>query len=127
MPDNSIRSRYCPFNDEIADQLGGIETLLRLQNMLYDRKHRFIEQPISRQQRRSEGRPPQYREYIVIDRDDARYETGLRSGAILKRLKTLHAVRGHFRHYRSGLVVPVKPHMRGKGDLTQVKEYLPRR
>ena len=35
----------------------------------------------------------------------------------------LHAVRAHLRHYQSGMVVKVRAHSRGHGELFQVKDY----
>jgi hypothetical protein len=101
--------------------------LVRLYRALYERKHRFVEQPVSRQVRRAMGqeRGATYREYIVVPKDDVRYASGERPGAILKRLRALHAVRGHVRHLKSGRVAFVKPHIRGKlGTALQPKTYL---
>lgn len=73
------------------------------------------------------GVGPDYREFIMLPREhSARYDGALTQADIIKRMRALHAVRGHLRHYQDGKVVFVKPHLRGKGDAVQVKDYVTR-
>jgi len=124
-PGGNYGSTYVP-NDPttpINVQLASASLVLRLYEALYQRTHRFIEEPVSRPVRKSQGLPKAYREYIVIPRTDARYAGAIRGGEISKRLRTLHAVRGHPRTYRTGETIWIKPHLRGSGDLLQQRDY----
>jgi hypothetical protein len=86
---------------------------------------RYIEKPVSRQVRRASGFADGYREYIVIDKPTKEQRaTAMRLSAVMRRHPRLHAVRGHLRHYKTGLTTFVKPHARGKGDMLQVKTYV---
>lgn len=106
--------------------------LNRLFKVLYERQHRFLEQPMSRQVRKSEDRPKGYLGYIVIPKTHVHYKTALRSGDIVKRLKLLEPipVRRHPRTFHADRFVNVKgqtiwieEHVRGEGDAVQVKDY----
>lgn len=101
-------------------------SFIDLMRLLGSRVHRYVERPVSRQIRRAEGFASSYREYIVIRRKDAAEHTGeiLTLGQIIRRHPILHAVRGHIRKYRSGLITTVRPHTRGVGELFQVKDYI---
>jgi hypothetical protein len=132
LPDGRRVTRYQPNEDtgDNSEQAASLTLLNRLYQALYKRTHRFLDAPVSRQVRRSQGLPSEYREYIVIPRTDARYENALRPSVIAKRMRTLHAVRGHLRHYRSpryvnmqGQTQRIEPHLRGTGDALQVKKY----
>ena len=123
-------SRFIIWTGDADEDGSSITVLNRLVNTLYERKHRFVDEPISRQVRKSEGRPAQYRSYIVVPRTDVRYVSAQRSSDIMKRMKALHAVRGHARTYRAERFVNVRgttqwidPHMRGTGDALQIKDY----
>jgi hypothetical protein len=87
----------------------------------------FIENPTSRQVRRALGVGPEYREYIIVNnRREAAGRPYLTRGELFRRHPYLHAVRGHLRHYKSGRVAYVHPHLRGTGDAVQIKDYIVR-
>lgn len=118
---------YGPYQDttDARDWDPNVVVVWELFSALYERTHRFLESIVSRQQRRAAGRPKEYREYIVVPRDDTRYEGAARGSAIAKRLRELHSVRGHPRTYKaSGKTIWVASHLRGKGDLVQAKDYV---
>ena len=97
-------------------------TFLRLINVLLDRKNGYVERGASRQVRRAMGLSPYYREYIVVSR---RENPGCQTiGQVIRRHPRLHAVRGHLRQIRSGRLVSVKAHVRGHGEVFQVKDYV---
>jgi len=100
------------------------KTYFALMEALANRQNRFVEQPPpSRQVRRHLGLQSEYREYIVVRKREAPKEA-LTLGQIIRRHPILHAVRGHLRHYKGGLVVKVRPHCRGTGTHLQVKDYV---
>lgn len=97
---------------------------LNLMEILSNNSARYIKQPVSRQVRRASGFADGYDEYIVIRKPTKEQrKSAMRLSEIMRRHPRLHAVRGHLRHYRTGLVVPVAPHVRGVGDMTQAKDY----
>ena len=111
-------------------------SFIALIDSLRDRKVRYVETPVTRQQRRAIGYAPAYREYVVIPTGDVRASepNAMRFRDIAKAHPMLHAVRGHLRTYRAARYVNVQgtsqmiaPFTRGKGDLLQVKEYVERR
>jgi len=109
------------------------ELFFRFYNLLYSRKFRFVDEPLSRQVRRANKLPAAYREFIVIGREDVRYAKGIPASAMVRRMRTLHFVRGHdrvehLRQYKDGKIIVVSsswipPHARGEGKLTQAKDY----
>lgn len=103
-----------------------VHMLRRFCDMLDSREVRYIEEKVSRPVRRAMGVSRDYREYIIIRKHDHHhyYDSALKRTDIIKRLKALHAVRGHMRHLQSGKTVFVKPHMRGKGEALQIKDYI---
>ena len=127
-PDGKIFTRYSPedwadWRERPAADMHLPVQYIRLMEALGDRKHRFIERDrLTRQQRRAIGVTPEYREYIVINKRDAPAGAHTLS-EIVRRHPILHAVRAHLRHYKSGLVTPVRAHARGHGQLFQVKDY----
>lgn len=101
--------------------------LARFHTYLDARDVRYVEQPATRQVRRSMGVSSDYREYIIIPKERSeRYATAHTRAEIIKRLRALHAVRGHLRRYKSGKTVFVRPHSRGTGEALQVKDYVQR-
>jgi len=125
-------TQYMPSCDDFTEKegrlilAGNVAYMVEFFAALYGRKHRFVDCPLTRQQLRSEGRQNTgYREYIVVSATDVRYPNAARSSAIMKRFRELHAVRGHARTYtKTGRTIWVKPHLRGKGDLVQVRDYV---
>jgi hypothetical protein len=116
-----VRGRISPI--ERPDDVGFL--LQRLVRYLRDRRVRYVEEPLTRQQRRARGVSSEYRRYALVLRDDVRYATALSRREVVRRLRALHMVRGHLRHLSDGRVVPVRPHMRGSlGDATQAKTYV---
>lgn len=119
--------RTKPWTPEQAASAEGEARLVlgRFAKYLDDRSARYIEQPTSRQVRRSMGVTSDYREYIIIPKERSeRYASAHTRAEIIKRLRALHAVRGHMRRYKSGKTVFVRPHSRGTGDALQVKDYI---
>ena len=125
--DGVISTRHAP-----EQELQGTTNLVlkvvvnRLELLELETDWRFIEQPMSRPLRRSENLPPEYCEYIVVNRADR--SNGIRGkmltlAKVMRRHPMLHAVRGHLRHLRSGRITFVRSHVRGEGDLVQAKEY----
>jgi hypothetical protein len=111
--------------DDLNSGADAVYGVLRLLDALENRANRYIEQPVSRPQRRALGVAPDYREYIIVPPERTpRYETAIKRADMQKRLVALHAVRGHLRRLSSGRVVPVRPHTRGNlGTGVQVKDY----
>jgi hypothetical protein len=126
LPDGRII--WMPENAKDPKGYGNEVMLMNMRFMQYmeSREHRFIEQVVTRQQRRADQRPAEYRHYIILDRKSTHYPNAHPMKALLPRLKALHSVRGHLRRLRSGDVIPVRAHTRGKGDLMQVKDYVVR-
>ena len=118
-PTGERRSAYYPEAGPVT-AIAMPKMFLALIEALADRKNGYIEQAVTRQQRRALGVTNEYREYIVVRRPNPGCFT---IGAIIRRHPQLHAVRGHLRHYKSGRVAVVRPHMRGHGELAQVKDY----
>jgi hypothetical protein len=112
---------YTPEHTDVKME-GLPRSYVDLIHALADRSNGFVEQAISRQQRRSLGVSAEYREYIVVRRRGT--PGALTLGSVLRRHPLLHAVRGHVRHYQSGKTVFVRPHSRGKGEMLQVKDYI---
>jgi hypothetical protein len=122
--------KYSPEkSDENSDDrmwyIGQVQLYTRFWKLLNNRAVRFLESPLSRQYRRSLGAPPEYREYIIITKEDIRFPQAITRSAMMKRMILLHSVRGHLRrNWRTGeKSITVKPHVRGVGELTQVKDY----
>lgn len=95
-----------------------------LMQALADRQNRYIEQKLTRQARRASGLSPTYCEYVVVRKKEAPIQEAYRWSEIVRRHPMLHAVRAHLRHYKSGLIVKVREHTRGHGELFQVKDYV---
>ena len=74
--------------------------------------------------RRKSDPPSGCGDYIIINRTDTRYGDALTLREFTGRQNRLHAVRGHLRRYRSGLIVQIPPHARGKGTALQIKDYI---
>lgn len=100
--------------------------LRRLLTLLNDRATRYQEQvPMNRQQRRADGVSAEHKTYLIVRPKDQGYAVATKSTEMLKRLKALHAVRGHMRHLSSGRLVPVRAHTRGSiGTAVQAKDYV---
>lgn len=94
-----------------------------LMHLLADRQNRYVENRLSRQVRRAAGVSPTYCEYIIVRKKEAPLQEAYRWSEIVRRHPILHAVRAHLRHYQSGMVVKVRAHSRGHGELFQVKDY----
>lgn len=102
---------------------------INLMEVLSNNSARYVESPVSRQVRRRNGYADGYREYIVIRKPSKEErKSAMRLTEVFRRHPRLHAVRGHLRHYRTGLVVPIAAHARGgkKGafELLQAKNYV---
>jgi len=127
---NAGRIIYSPTSerqDEYSKNPGiYCELYHRFYKALYSRQNRFIEESVSRQVRRANKYPANYREYIVIPKEDVRYASAIHAATIVKRMKELHAVRGHLRtNWKTGQKnILVKPHTRGQGEALQAKEYI---
>jgi hypothetical protein len=118
-----------------SDPFASACTIKRLYDMLYNRRERmgFVEQAVSRQVKRAENRPPEYREFIVVKRDSPVYRMAanpLTPGQMVKRMKQLHSVMGHQRTFKAdrykqakGKTIFIEPFVRGQGKALQVKDY----
>ncbi len=119
--------KYMPSSRAEAEATDTLELLIRLYIVLTDRKHRFVESRVSRQVRKMDSRSANYREFVVIERGDARYASALTNRDIIKRLRDAHPVRGHIRTLRAARFTKshafVRPHIRGVGDALQPRDY----
>jgi hypothetical protein len=101
-----VHTIYWP--NEQSREADVLLTIAKLYAALYGRKHRFAEKPISRQVRRAESRPAEYREYIVVGRDSLAYERASPPSEIARRLRALHVVRKHDRTYKHDRYINVQ-------------------
>jgi hypothetical protein len=108
-----------------SEYLNQLELYYRFWNLLNNRKVRFLESHVSRQYRRALGAPTEYREYIIITKEDQRYRGAMSQAGMMERMVALHAVRAHKRlNWRTGeKSITVRQHFRGAGELGQVKDY----
>jgi hypothetical protein len=108
--------------DEI---LNGFELYFRFYNYLNDRKIRYVEQSTSRQVRRSLGVSSDYKEYVMIKREDVKYANSIPRSEMMKRMQSLHRVRGHLRlNFRTGeKSIRVRDYVKGQGNILVDKDY----
>jgi hypothetical protein len=133
---SDIISERVLFREGLEEVVGTIpSSLVDLLLLLQNRKVRYVETPVTRQVRRASGFNNSYREYIVVNVGDVKASepNALRLRDIAKLHPALHAVRGHLRTYRAdryvnmqGKTQQIAPHVRGTGDVLQVKDYRPR-
>jgi hypothetical protein len=114
-----------PIDQQMMDSIGigSLRQLRALLDALTSIAHSVVEERVSRQVARATGEPrTRYTIYVREHGSDG--PTAKQTFASIVRI--VHAVRGHMRtdHRTGEKRIKVRPHLRGRGDAVQIKDYI---
>jgi hypothetical protein len=112
-------------DQQMMDTIGvsSLRDLRALLDALTSTAHSAIEERISRQVARATGQPRTRYTIHVRERGST---TSSAKQTFASVIKIVHAVRGHLRtdHRTGEKKIKVRPHLRGRGDAVQIKDYV---